>query len=232
MSTRLLTTPGKAHELRDDLESLWFVLLYQALHSVKHNKPPEIQMDIIFDQVRVCPTTGVHTGGLGKTVLYFSGGVIIDNRLDFGNEPFNTLIRKVYQPFQALNTYYTDRDGGKEEEPDSPVVNCVRKLDSCAEIERLFREALATEGWPESCDKVQDNYPPKKHLTPEEKDTIALGYVNSSFREPGEPSGTKRKREEEEEEEEENPPTLENKRIKVDPLWKRIWSKCTGFLSG
>ena len=230
MSTRLLTTPGKAHELRDDLESLWFVLLYEALHFVKHNKPPGIQMDIIFDQVRACPTTGVHTGGLGKRDLYSFGDILMTRTLDFGNKPFNSLVGQVYHLFQTLNLYYMERSLAKNQEGgyNSPVVNCVKKLDDCMEIERLLREALSAEGWPESCDKVQDHYPPKKHLTPEEKDTIALGFVNSPFREPGEPSGTKRKREEEEE----DPPTLENKRIKVDPLWKRIWSKCTRFLIG
>ena len=229
MSTRLLTTPGKAHELRDDLESLWFVLLYEALHFVKHNKPFGIHRDTLFDQVRVCPTTGVHTGGLGKRVLY-SEKILMTKELNFGNDPFNTLVKQVYGLFQALNTYYRERGNVKHQERNDNtfVVDFVRKLDDCAEIERLLREALNAEGWPESCDKVEDQYPSMKHLTPEQKDAIALGFVNRPFREPGEPSGMKRKREEEEE----NSPTFESKRVKADPLWKRIWSKCAGLVVG
>ena len=230
MSTRLLTSPGKAHELHDDLESLWFVLLYEALHFVKHNKPFGIQMDVIFDQAHVCSTTGVHTGGLGKSYLYSSEKNLMTKKLNFGNDPFNNLVRQVYELFRALNTYYVEGSGAETLEGDcnTSVVNCVRKLDDCAEIERLLREALNAEGWPESCDKVRDQYPPMKHLTPEQKDAIALGFVNRPFREPGEPSGMKRKREEEEE----NSPTFESKRIKADPLWKRIWSKCAGLVVG
>jgi hypothetical protein len=52
MSTRLLTTyEFKIHELRDDLESLWFVLLYEALHFVRHNSLFGIHMGDIFNQV-------------------------------------------------------------------------------------------------------------------------------------------------------------------------------------
>ena len=229
MSTRLLSTPGKAHELRDDLESLWFVFLYEALHFVKHNKPFAVQMDLLFDQVRVCPMTGTHTGGVGKTILYFSGSAMINRELDFGNKPFNVLVRQIYQLFQTLNAYYTEQDikvDPEVEDLNSPLINCVRKLDSCTELERLFQEALDAEGWPDSCDKVEDQYPPTTNLTPEQKNTIAISYVNSPARDPGEPFGTKRKREEGEG----NPPASESKRVKVNPVWKQIWSKCVGLV--
>ena len=229
MSTRLLSTPGKAHELRDDLESLWFVFLYEALHFVKHNKPFEIRMHLLFDQADVCHITGTHTGGVGKTVFYFSGGAMINRRLDFGNKPFNTLVRQIYQLFQSLNAYYTEQDikvDPEVEDLNSPLINCVRKLDSCTELERLLREALDAKGWPESCDKVEDQYPPTTNLTPEQKNTIAISYVNSPARDSGEPFGTKRKREESEG----SPPASESKRIKVNPVWKQIWSKCVGLV--
>ena len=222
MATRLLTTPGKAHELHDDLESLWFVILYEALHFIQHNKPPKINMKTLFDQVDLCDATGTHTGGLGKTHLYTNGCIVMTSQLAFGSAPFTTLVRQIYLLFRALNAYYMELDSGvnPEEDPDSRIVKSVRKLDSCAEIERLLREALGSKGWPESCDKVEDQYPPRKLLTAKQKETIALSYLNYPCREPGETSGVKRKLEEE------DPPAFENKRIKIEPLWKRAWSKC------
>ncbi|KAF9642650.1 hypothetical protein BDM02DRAFT_3124325 [Thelephora ganbajun] len=225
MSTRLLTTPGKVHELCDDLESLWFVLLYEGLHFVNHNKPRGIKMASIFDHVDVSLTTGTHTGGLGKKDLYFSG-VLMTKVLEFDSKPFTTLIRQVFRLFQSLNAYHTTQDN--EEKPNDSVIENIRKLNSCTEIERLLADALNSEEWLLSCDKVEDQYPPSRRLTPKQKDTVALSYVNYSLVPPGETSGTKRKREEED-----DPQVFEAKRPKVNqPLWKRIWSKCTFLLKG
>ena len=225
MSTRLLIAPGKAHQLCDDLESLWFVLLYEGLHYLKHNKPSAIRMQTLFDHVDVCPETGTHTGGLGKQMLYLSGEIVMTETLEFDSEPFTILLGKIYWLFQALNTYYMKRDLKKK--PDETIVDICQKLESCAEIKRLLVEALDSHDWPETCDKVEDQYPPKSRLTPQEKNTIALSFVNRSLITPGEPSGTKRKRDERDEVE--NPPPIVNKRQKIQPLWERIRSRFRGF---
>jgi len=226
MSTRLLSTPGKIHELCDDLESLWFVLLFEGLHSVKHNKPTGIKMAAIFDQVDVSLTTGTHTGGWGKSHLYVNNGALVTRVLQFDSKPFTTLVRQIYRLFKSLNAYYVAQDD--EETPSDSAKENVRKLKNCVEIERLLREALGSEDWPVSCDKVEDQYPPVNRLTPKQKDTVALSYANRSLMPPDEPSGGKRKREEEDE-----PQVFEAKRPKINPpLWKRIWSKCTFFVKG
>ena len=168
MSTRLLSSPEKAHELRDDLESLWFVFLYEALHFVKHNEPFGINMNMLFNQIDECSKT------------------------EFRNRPFTALARQVYQLFQTLHIY--DMEFDNELNPKSSIVKSVRKLDSCAEIERLFREALKSQGWPENRDKVEDQYPP---VTEEREDTVALSHVDNPLREPSKPYGMKWKREEE-----------------------------------
>jgi hypothetical protein len=223
MSTRLLSTPGKAHELCDDLESFWFVLLFEGLHFVKHNKPSGIKMATLFDQVDVSLTTGTHTGGLGKSYLYSNNSVLMTKVLEFDSKPFTVLVRRIYLLFRSLNAYYRAQDD--EEDHSETVKENVRKLESCAEIERLLREALKSEEWPKHCDKAQDQYPPGRRLTPQQKETIALSYANRSLVTSCEPSGGggKRKREEED-----DPQDFEIKRPKISlPLWKRIWSKCT-----
>ena len=191
MSTRLLSKPGKVHELCDDLESLWFVLLYEGLRFAKHNKPSGINMAFLFDQGHVSLTTGIHTGGVGKSYLYTHKGCIVNEDLEFESKPFTVLVRQLYRLFESLEDYYMEKD--KKKAPSNFNQECVEKLKNCAEIERLLTEALGSKDWPEVCDKVDDQYLPTKNLTFEQKDVVATGFLNirSSLTEP-----PKRKREE------------------------------------
>ena len=228
MSTRLLSTPGKVHELRDDLESLWFVLLFEGLHFVKHNKPSGIKMASIFDHVDVSLTTGTHTGGLGKHHLYTSSGNLMTKVLEFESKPFTTLTRQIYRLFKSLNAYYMAQDD--EAMPSDPVEGNVRKLESCAEIQRLLKVALDSEEWPASCDKVQDQYPPIRRLTHQQKETVALSYANRSLMPSSAPSGGKRKREEEDDPQVFN--EIKRPKIRSLPLWNWVWSKCAFLVWG
>ena len=220
MSTRLITSPKKDHELCDDLESLWFVLLFEGLHYLKHNRPGGIGVAEIFDYGFVCPETGTYHGGLWKRCLYHS--VDIPKKLKFDSEPFTALVRQIYQLFKSLDAHYVAQD--EEVTPTDAVEKNVEKLESCAEIEKLLRVALESKEWPTNCDKVEDQYPPGGRLTPQQMDVIALSYVNRPLVPSGASSGGKRKREEEDD------PLVFNevKRPKVaPPLWKRIWLTCT-----
>ena len=130
MSTRLLPKPGKVHELCDDLESLWFVLLFEGLRVVKHNEPFHIDMALIFDQARFCRKTGTHAGGVGKGDLYGQKGPIMDEDLEFESKLFTVLIRQPYRLFQPLNNYYRDKDNKKT--PSDFNQENFKKLGSCA----------------------------------------------------------------------------------------------------
>ena len=222
MSTRLLSKPGKVHELWDDLESLWFVLLFEGLHFVKHNKPRGIKMASIFNQADVSLTTGVHTGGEGKILLYLSKGAVMNGALEFESKPFTILIRRIYQLFKSLHKHYVAKD---DNEPvDVFHGENVGKLKSCAEIERLLTEALDSGDWPEDCDKVTDQYPPTKNLMFEHKDAIASGLAN--IRSCTESS--KRKREDDDLQ----ILPIKRSRTAYVPLLKRIWSKCASLVWG
>ena len=227
MSTRLLSKPGKVHELCDDLESLWFVLLFEGLHFAKHNKPMEIDMATIFDQARVCLITGTHIGGLGKRDLYAAMVLTMIVDLEFKSKPFTILVRQIYQLFKSLHDYHMAKDFGEAVGKGNAKEPAALK--SCAEIERLLREALDSGDWPEDCDKVTDQYPPTKNLTFEQKDVIATGLANApSSLTASLAESLKRKREEEDDLQ-----TPQTKRSRVDvPLMKWIWSKCTSLVWG
>lgn len=177
MSTELLSTPGKLHELKDDLESLWFVLLFESLHFVKNNQP-HFDMSFVFDDGVVCHKNAEHIGGRGKRYLYSCNGHMMNTLLQFRSEPLTTLVRQIYQLFRCLNTHYLAEDPAVK----TSVEPTVEKLNSCAEIKRLLDEALNSNEWPTSPDKVPDQYPSSSsHLTAAEKDIVAMSYANRSL---------------------------------------------------
>jgi len=188
MSTQLLSTPGKVHELCDDLESHFFVMLYNALHFAEHNKPSRLDMKLIFDQSSVSLGTGTHTGGVGKANMYDRG-----LHVKFTSHPFTTLIGELFKLFKSLKNYNV----AKEEagyNPAPAVVEEISKLKDCTAIKTLFAEALGSGGWPEDCDKVEDQYPPISHLTSQQKEAIGLSYLDCNLT--AESSTGKRKQEE------------------------------------
>lgn len=170
MSTQLLLMPGKIHELSDDLESHFFVMLHTALHFVKHNKPSGLNMKFIFDEVAISHGTGTHCGGEGKAYMYRRGlGV------KFSSKPITALFRKLLRLFKSLKCYHEHRNS--ENDPPQSVVKEVEKLKDCAEIRKLFAEALESKGWPTRCDKVEDQYPSSRS-TSQRVESVGLTYVD------------------------------------------------------
>ena len=141
MSTQLLSVPGKIHELSDDLESHFFVILCTSLHFVKHDKPSGLDMKLIFDHVAISQGTGTHRGGGGKVFMYGQG-----LKIEFSSEPITTLIRRLLRLFRSLRDYHEYMNW--ENDPPQPVVEEAEKLKDCAEIKKLFVEALESRGWP------------------------------------------------------------------------------------
>ena len=166
MSTQLLSTPRKIHDLSDDLESHFFVILYNALHFVEHDEPSDLDMKHIFDQSTICRKTGAHRGGGGKKNMYDEGFHVV-----FTSKPFTVLILALFELFATLKDYHTAKARGK-----NPAPALIKKLKDCTEIERLFAEASNSTEWPTECDKVEDQYPPIGNLTSEQKDTVALSF--------------------------------------------------------
>jgi hypothetical protein len=99
MSTKLLTNPGSKHTITDDLESHYFVLMWTALHWVKHNQPvdPCIDMEHIFDQQRPSPG-GIVKGGGGKVEMYGSRESEL-REVEFACKPFNELFWDLWTLF-------------------------------------------------------------------------------------------------------------------------------------
>ena len=175
MSTEQLANPGKAYEVSDELESFFFVIFYEGLHWVKHNKPMGLKVKYIFDQVEPI-VEGNHIGGTGKQGLYQRCEALICQELEFTkSSPFTDLIRQLYCLFRSLRIFNMITEVGLSPPPEhSPNVE---KLKDCNEVIRLMKEAVLRKDWSEGSDKVtEDNYP-RKEIT-DKKDPIGLTYLN------------------------------------------------------
>ena len=115
MSTRLLTEPGSKHTITDDLESHYFVLMWTALHWVKHDQSAGlIDMEYIFDQQRPLPN-GIVEGGVGKERMYRHRHSKL-NDVEFACKPFNELFWDLWVRF---GDYLEDRlRAGRKKVPD------------------------------------------------------------------------------------------------------------------
>ena len=164
MSTQQLLDPGKIYEVSDELESFFFVLLYEGIHWVAHHKPPGLDVGFIFDDLYV-DADGRKTGGRGKSWMYTQR---ILEKLEFEQSPpFTDLIGNLFRLFSSLATVNTHKIGD-EVSKDRDIEN-VKKLESCEVIIRAMKDAVEREDWPKEYDKVSNcNYPRNGEIVEED----------------------------------------------------------------
>ena len=95
--------PGSRHTITDDLESHYFVLMWTALHWVKHNQlgDSRVDMENIFDQQRSLPGPGgIVKGGAGKLQMYVSRNSELRG-VEFVCKPFNELFWNLWTLFRT-----------------------------------------------------------------------------------------------------------------------------------
>jgi len=162
ISTRLLQCPGAKHTLSDDLESHFFVLMWAALHWVKHDKAGEINMEFIFDQQRPL-LHGIIGGGLGKTSMYLTDQREL-HRVEFSCEPFNDLFWGLWELFSEYNKQQWVATGSGRRSRLRNVAGSSADLAprpdpsvSPEEMIKMFETVLELGGWTD--DKVADQFP-------------------------------------------------------------------------
>ena len=187
MSTEQLANPGKIYEVSDELESFFFVIFYEGLHWVNHNKPMRLNVKEIFDHVEI-DDDGSHLGGAGKQRLYDRGSALICQQLEFTkSKPFTDLIRQLYRLFRSLQAVNMEKE--YDFSPAEKYYPNIEKLKDCKEVIRLMQEAVERKDWPNESDKVtEDNYPRM-----DEKDPVGITYLEEDTG----ATGIKRRREEE-----------------------------------
>jgi hypothetical protein len=170
MSIRLLTNPRTPHELFDDLESVYWTMLYGAFHRFRHKRRINMNMfsDTHFEQ------DGDITGG----DLKLSALLTIGSSLTFECRPLNVLFLSLSM---ALRAYYLAFFEASDEECDTldPVhkdSDPVREAQAAVDFhyQRLskpsfwreeLKSALSMEDWIDNDIVNEDRY---KKLTHEE----------------------------------------------------------------
>ncbi|KAI0074797.1 hypothetical protein K474DRAFT_1709534 [Panus rudis PR-1116 ss-1] len=152
MSTRLLQDRQKSHDIDDDLESTFWVLLYTAVHHCKHTG--QFDSDI-FDEVSVTYHNGsrVTCGGFAKL------GFLLTSSLVFRCPALNALITDLRKLW--CHHYYTERYSHPRSKVHRPV------SEFASELLEIFDRALkkGSRSWNHG-ERVPDQYPDTERTEP------------------------------------------------------------------
>jgi hypothetical protein len=172
ISTAQLSDPGKIYEVSDELESFFFVILYEGIHRVVHNKPAALNAKFIFDDARA-DANGRQTGGIGKQNMYGMNAEVILEELKFEmSPPFTNLIRGLFCLFQSL--YFVNLEKKSKRKPRSEDAANIEKLKDCKAVIQLMKKAVKRKDWPKEHDKVlDDNYPRDGEIDREDRVGLA-----------------------------------------------------------
>ena len=161
ISTAQLRDPQKIYEVSDELESLFFVILYEGIHWVVHNRPKALNVEYLFDWARTDRSGSRIIGGKGKFCLYtlspHRDAVLHELRFE-RSQPFADLLRELFFLFESLAIVNRNKESG-EELQDQDISN-VEKLENCRTVVQLMKNAAERVDWPKEHDKARhDNYP-------------------------------------------------------------------------
>ncbi|CAL1708930.1 unnamed protein product [Somion occarium] len=159
ISILLLRDPKKGHDVHDDLESSFWVLLYVSLHYFPHNLGPAFDAGF-FDEYKEQPDLRAGDGKIRPLGGFEKAGFLNYTLQDIIWEcaPLNTLIHVVGNIFDDYNTSHRKRNNNENEAARFSAIQ--EQLDRVDMILNHFDTALATDGWPES-DALPDQFPLK-----------------------------------------------------------------------
>lgn len=140
---------NKEHELSDDIESLFWVLVYAGLHHVKHNNPTVLIGNNIFDEASKIIEDG-EVREVGD-----KADILDTNQLrnfPFLCQPFKDLITRLAQFYAGHYIYH--RGAKLEAQNADPEGTCKKKFQSYRKLAsdprwliNVLNEALDKEGW-------------------------------------------------------------------------------------
>lgn len=156
MSIHLLENPDRRHDILDDLESVFWLLLYGSLHFLKH-EARHFSMklfdkeDIEFQDTDNEPRV---TGG-GKKRIFLDKCEF--EELKFHSNPLNDLVCQLAEDFHTIYRYERSKRPRERKEAQD---KCNLLRDVSTSIEK-FERALECDDWPEDKDRTRDQFPRK-----------------------------------------------------------------------
>lgn len=151
----LLQNPRKGHEVHDDLESSFWVLLYTSLHQFEHNQASTLSLDF-FNELNEHGeddnSEDCHSyGGLAKK------GFLCQRlmKVKWKCAPLDTLVHQLGEFFDLYHSYHARR----HTDFISTFNDMHNKIDQVNIVLNFFDSALASDGWSEN-DVLPDQYKP------------------------------------------------------------------------
>src|SRR6266404_4524789 len=154
---RLQDPSSRQHEVSDDLESFFWVLLYLIAKCMKPGRPDiSQQMQLVFDQFYDMDDDGITRGGRGKLGCLREGGDL-DSEIveELVETPCKDIVEELRSLFQDSYRHVRPMIGPRPEaqekirrkrEEDEKVRNALRKLRSSEEVLAIISNHLAS-GW-------------------------------------------------------------------------------------
>ncbi|CAL1708843.1 unnamed protein product [Somion occarium] len=178
ISILLLQNPKKGHDVHDDLESSFWVLLYVSLHYFPHNLGPTFNVRF-FDEcseeqdINAGDGQTRELGGAGKTSFLSHKLKVVEWRC----VPLNSLIHSFGELLTDYQYYYEKMDRNNNKDAEAQFKAIQEQLEKVDTVLGLFDTALASDEWPED-DAVPDQFPLK---TKKQEDRMIHGLKSRAI---------------------------------------------------
>lgn len=153
MSIHILETPDRRHTVLDDIESVYWLLLYCALHWLSHDNST-FDMDL-FDEQRSRQRrteAPIIFGGRSKKTFLINKEFL---ELTFKSNPLNILLQELAREFRAI--YWAETAEEPEIQARAQVAS--QKLEDVSLVLNLFEKAIRSDDWPkDEPDRVADQF--------------------------------------------------------------------------
>ncbi|KAK7687988.1 hypothetical protein QCA50_008358 [Cerrena zonata] len=163
MSIKLLQHPGLDHEIQDDIESCFWVLLYIAFHHYKQ-KNEKVNFTLNFfseNESRFNEDDGRyhHIGGVGKTSLLINGN--LQRTIRWVSNPLTTVIHKFADTLRDYNMKRPVHTSNlKVQLEDTAYAKIHKFFGNTNNILKFLKEALDRADWP-ILDRLDDQLKPQ-----------------------------------------------------------------------
>ncbi|KAK7692061.1 hypothetical protein QCA50_005466 [Cerrena zonata] len=174
LSIGMLMENGKIHEIHDDLESCYWVLLYISFHYFEHTHPT---FNINFFDEYEAPRDGAPASGGNKKNTFLTSNRLASNNINWTCKPLNVLLHELTALFQMYHIH-ANVPPARESDGFLKQHELIGKVDVVLE---LFDRALASNEWPEK-DALEDQMPakPKNEADKERRNTIATTFATGN----------------------------------------------------
>lgn len=159
ISSSLLGDPSKCHEIHDDLESCFWVLLNVSLHYFKH-QGVNFSLDMFNEYV--APRNDLPATGGSQKMTFLTNRKLAPAKWECAplNNLLHELSRILKRYLKARAAHISPDDDSEDEDEKRRFKQKHEELEQVDVILNCFDRALASKDWPTENDAVEDQFEP------------------------------------------------------------------------